>query len=438
MSLSDLISAVQWRRDAFGREADQLAAERQRHTAAAAELERLRERNGAELAGYLLPDLDDEDLGKLERRLHYPVLLGEKRKTEAELAALEQERLALEADPRFAEREVRRIDYDQQLAEIADAAASFRKERAVWEGSKHFRALKERGWFAPGYDGGMFDWLRSWRNCSFLMSELEEAFPDRKYPDDDDVRRGWTDLFEASQPVMLMEDDLNAKKAEIDQLEARHSELLKAPEERYQALYRTLGGLIVDHLRQAEDGLLLAVGKDDEDLATFLKKDVGLKKQAAYLEQLAVTRLDPAIRQLRAEERKLGQKVEKLRYKQMRGKYVAYTPNDLASLRTLPTTKWAARRGSFEKTRTRVAEFDRWDRGSFVESFLWWDLVTRGARGDDLYEVRSFHERHPGWSVATFADPLDGHHHIDHANDLAAPSSVDAMLATDDLHVDAS
>lgn len=80
---------------------------------------------GKSSLGTCCPHLHDEDLLALERKLRYPALLAEKRKTEARLAELEAERAAIPGERDFIEGAVRRIDYEGQLAEIAEAAASF-------------------------------------------------------------------------------------------------------------------------------------------------------------------------------------------------------------------------------------------------------------------------------------------------------------------------
>ncbi len=432
MSLPELIAAVERRRGAFAEELDRLEFERRQHAADAKVLEQQRERNGQELAGYLLPDLDDEDLLALERKLRYPVLLAEKRKTEARLAELDRERVAIEGSAIYVERAVRRIDYEGQLAEIAEAAASFRRDREVWESSEYFQALYRRGWFRPDYDGGMFDWLRDWRSCSLLMAELEAGFPGQTFPEDEDVKAAWQALDASSQPVLNLERELHAKLAELDALEARYAALLAAPEELYQALWKALATMIVGHLRASPDDVLLRFARGDETLAVFLKKDEGLKRQAAYLRDIVGARIAPQQQRIADEVQKLETRLQKLRYKRARGKYVAVTERDVMNMNNVPRAKWDSRRASFAKTRSRVVEFNAWDRGSFVQDFLWWDLITRGAHGDDLGEVRAFHERHPDWSVASFRDPLDGtYRSAEDANDLAADAAVDAMMADD-------
>ena len=137
-----------------------------------------------------------------------------------------------------------------------------------------------------------------------------------------------------------------------------------------------------------------------------------------------------ALRPLGDEIRKLELKLEKLRYKRARGKYVFVTASDVGSLDSLPYEKWQSRRASYAKTRARLTGFNQWERGSFVQDFLWWDLITRGAHGGDLHEVMHFHQQHPGWSVDSFHDPMGGSHHAaEHANDLAADAAGDAMMA---------
>jgi len=438
MSLRDLIHAVEERRIAFSNEVQQLDQERLRYGAEVVRLTQARARNALELAGYLLPDLDDEDLLALEKRVAYPVLLGEKHKVEAELAAFDAERQGIEADPRFVEREVRRLDLEQQLAEIIDAYRAFRAERDVWESSDHFGRLRARGWFEPGYDGGLFDWLRDWRACSLLMAQLEKRWPDRKFPDDDDVRTAWRSHFADSEPVFELQRDLEAKRAEIDQLERRHALLLGKPAELYQLLYRKLGELLVEHLRESSEQLRDKLAKDDQVLGNMLKKDEGLKKQAAYLQELTVVRIDAQIQVLQAEMQKLARKDQKLRYKAARGKWVHDSDGAARAMRAIPQAKWDQRRLQHVKTRERVATFDRYDDGALVRDFLWWDLITRGARADDLYEVRTFHATHPGWSVAAFQDSRQAEL-AQSSNDLAAAAAVDLMLADDDhIALDAS
>jgi hypothetical protein len=73
--------------------------------------------------------------------------------------------------------------------------------------------------------------------------------------------------------------------------------------------------------------------------------------------------------------------------------------------------------------------------------------MTRRAYGGDIYEVRVFHEQHPGWDYNHYQDPWErssysGYRHTpsshhQHAMDTAADSLV-AEQGAGDLHADAS
>lgn len=428
-----MLAALDERLLGLSQELDALRREREAHGEAATEIERLRERNQRELAGYLLPDLDDEDLASLERRLHYPGLLAIKRAFERRLAAIHDERLAVEANPDFAERELRRVDIDTQLAELDEPAQSFRRDRAPWEESPHFIELLNRGWFRENYDAGLFDWLRDWRACSLLMAHLEEK-TGKSFPDDDDVKNTWRALVVASEPVFALVAQLEEHRERIAALERRHTELLAAPDTLHQELWATLAEAVSDHLESCPDDVLLSLGRSDPMLATFLKKAIGLKTQASYLKELAYTRIDALLRTVEAERRKTHTKRVKLANKQARGKYVAITPNQIQATRTLPRDKWQKRRTSLGRTRDRIASFESWDRGAFTADFLWWELFAKNDPGSDLRSVQLFHAAHPGWSLSTFTDPLASRTSTDRAieaaaaMDLAAPETADQMV----------
>lgn len=425
-----MIAALEARVNALGQELEALRRERQAYTQDVAELEKKLERNRRELVGYLLPDLDDDDLARLERRLRYPSLRPIKRDFEARLAAVEAARRELEATPEYAEREVRLVDLETQLAELTEPAQSFRRDRAPWEASANFQALKARGWFEEGYDAGLFDWLRDWRACSLLMEELEQK-TGQAFPDDDDVRGRWRALAEASEPVFALEAQLLAARQQIAALVARHDELSRAPDELHHALWTALAEALTHHLESCPDDLLIALGADDPALATFLKKAAGLRSQVSYLREVAETRVDRLLRDFEAERQKLRDKRDKLSYKRARGKYVAITRDQLAAVRTLPRDKWEKRRLALSKTRTRIADFAAWDRGAYVSDYLWWDLIAKNDPGRDLVAIQAFRAAHPEWTLASWVDPLG--HGPDRAADsvdLAAHQTADQLADT--------
>ena len=85
-----------------------------------------------------------------------------------------------------------------------------------------------------------------------------------------------------------------------------------------------------------------------------------------------------------------------------------------------------------------------------MRGYLWWDLMTKGARGDDLFEVRDFRQRHPNWNYKSFDDPTTDPASVDYgimhdaplgnqAMDYAAADLADSMTtSSDDRFTDAS
>lgn len=433
--MDQLREALTQRVAALDEELRLVEAERDEFARDRAELDRRRVRNRRELAGYLLPDVDDDALAGLERRLRYAGLLAIKRQHEALLAASEAERVQLEADPRYLERDVRRVDLDTQEEEIRDSVASFRADREPWEASLHFQELASRGWFAPDYHGGLFDRLRDWRAASLLMAELERGGV-AAFDDDDALKARWQALDADSSPVIALAERLAAERADLDALLARHAELVAAPPELFQRMWDALAEAVLDHLSSCPEATRVDLARGDETLATFLKKDAGLAQQMTYLDDVARARVEPVRARLAADIRKISGKIQRLRDKAARGKFVRVTEDDLQSARRIPRAKWQKRRAGFAKTRTRIRDFEDYRRGSFTEDYLWWDLVTRGARADDIAAVTVFHQHHPGWSLAGWADPLavaDPTDRAQAAADIAAFAEADRLSGPDDL-----
>ena len=65
-----------------------------------------------------------------------------------------------------------------------------------------------------------------------------------------------------------------------------------------------------------------------------------------------------------------------------------------------------------------------------MRDYLWWDVMTKSAYGDDLYEVREFRRRNPNWRHDTYTNPIiDDSDSVD--LDHAAEALYSAMSAPD-------
>jgi hypothetical protein len=108
----------------------------------------------------------------------------------------------------------------------------------------------------------------------------------------------------------------------------------------------------------------------------------------------------------------------------------------IAQMRDVKADKWAKRRSQIGEVRTRIVTFDNYNNGSLLERYLWWDLMTRGMHGHDIYEVRHFHETNPGWN---YKDHLEGNAVDENGLDNAAESLAASMSTpTDESFQDAT
>jgi len=418
-----------------------LQEERERYEQEAGRLEGLLERNRQAMVGHLLPELQDAALARLERRLQYGGgLLPHKRAAEEQLAQVEQERQSIEAQDDWQNLEHYLGQAETELAELKESYESFRAEVALWEADVWFQRLRDRGYFQANYrPRGLFQRLGDWRAVSFLMARLERK-QRRKYRDPDALRSSYDTLTTEAVPVFVAYEDLEKRRAGLLALQARHAALVARPAELMQELYAALGDALRRHLEACPEELRLSLAAGDADFATYLNKDVGLQKQAQYLRELVAQRIQGPLEELQQQTARLRRKADKTRYKRSRGKWVVFSQADVASLRDLKAERWEKRHRKLTVMRERIGGFDRWDRGSFADDFLWWDLVTRGAPGHDIYEVRVFHEHHPGWSWRSYDRPWHHDHYHDAALSMAADDLADDMQAGADaaLFTDAS
>lgn len=425
------VSALFERQQAYANEANALRAELQLHTDDAARLEAQLERNRRELAGYLVPDIDDETLTALEKRFHYPALKAEKARFVAAIAAAEAERAALEADETFINREISRIEAQETLADVGPSYDELRIQKEPWDATPRHTLLLKLGFYDPSPPSDFLRRFSFWRHGSFLMAALEKLKLPR-FKNLIDLRARWLAIDNDFKPLHEAVTFANATLAHMDELETRHQQLLAEPSNQFKACFEAVGNLLVDHLLAVTEDARVQYARQDPSLASFLKKDAGLRKQVTYLQELALVRLGPAIQTLEAESQKAGSKAKRVQGKMARGRSVSVAQSDILGARSFPYDKWQKRRESFGKTRERIVSYHDYDRGSFVTNFLWWDAITRGARGEDLYEVRTFHERNPNWSVTAFVDPASaGLSAPETYRDDAAAAFADQLMSDD-------
>ena len=120
--------------------------------------------------------------------------------------------------------------------------------------------------------------------------------------------------------------------------------------------------------------------------------------------------------------------------KRRRGKQKFYSQDDIDRMRAVKTEKWAKRRLKTEKIRRKITDFNKYDRGSVTDDFLWWDLITNSSYGDDIYEVREHRQRFPNWNHRQHRDSWHTDDDDDYANALIddAAGDLSSSMADND------
>lgn len=419
-----------------------------------ARLEALLARTRDELAGYLLGDVEDEALADLEERLRYPELTPLKRASEAKLAQAQAELAELETKEDVKNYEFHVSQAQDQREEIRPVYEELRRDEEAWTSLPGMNQLVGEGYFDDDYRAGLWRRFGDWKRVSQVLDALDERraapqateAPGGELTNPAELRAAWREHRGQADSIFPLWEQLTARQDELKALGERVAALRAAPQTLFDELYAELSRAVLDHLDSCPEELLLELAKGDKYLVTFLKKYVGVTKQLAYLRQLRSARVDQHLQSLEAQRQKLERKIRKYERKPWKPK----SASELTGLRKMDRDKWARRRQKIGKVRTRVAGFHKYDKGAIGSDYLWWDVISGHARGDDLYEVRTFREAHPGWDYRTYDDGLrddglsggalrDGGSGLaeDAMDQAAAALTLDA-LSDDDLAFDGS
>ena len=434
------LEACQFRKQFLQDQLKWLRAEHANYQSEAERLSGVSERIRQELVGYLLPEVNDTHIAALERRLSYPGLTPIKREYDAKFEEAERRRTELESMDEVAQHDFRLDQAQRDVDDVQPAYEKMTKEIGHWESSKWFNKLKRRGYFEPDYRPGFFRRFFDWRDVSFLMSELAKK-AGHNFEAPQKLCGYYRNLRDEADTVIAAYDKRVAIRDRIVDLKNEHTDLLNAPTRLLGELFRELGTATVSHLEACPNDLRLELARDDQNLNAFLRKQIGTEKQIQYLRELSVTRIDSRLQQVDQELTKIQQKIRKLEMQRRRGKRKSFSRDDIERMRNVKAEKWERRRAKTIKIRGKISDFDKHDRGSCASDYLWWDLMTGGARADDVYEVREFRTRHPDWDYRTYDDPTNlGADSDSSAIDDAASDLASSMVGNqdDDLFSDPS
>jgi hypothetical protein len=373
----------------------------------------------AELTQGLLPELTRPALERAVQLSGCAALIQEDLlgAMDRERAGLEQRRAAIEADRRFADRELLRAPRTGQLTRHIAELEEFRAplvELVARAAHPRLERLLENGYGTEAYQVGWWRWsyYSDWK----AGDEIAERFPGKSFAD---VR---ADLVEARGSIAAFDQQLDGLRREVadgEALEGEHArvgEYLATIPERALAAARArlaghLGGLEV-----ADLGDRLA---REPDLALGWKRVSGLRTKLAYLDQIVDEQLVKPRAAMRQQLLKVSQEITK--WSRPKLAYAQY-PADQYQRRFVDRQGRAWRTvDRYRKTYDTVYVFDRYDRGSLVEDFLWWDLMTGGRiQGGFIPGIADWHAAHPGYTYTP--DPWQAHDHD------AAAAAAEAVI----------
>ena len=399
------------------------------------ELNRVRQ----EMTGYLLPEVNDTHLKELQNSFGFDGLLTIKADFDNRFAEAERRRVQLAAMDEVANYDEWILDARRLVEKIEPQRNELHSEFTQWSKSKWYVQLVRRGYFQENYLPTFFNKFWDWRAVSLLMEEIEKfRGVDTPFEDPEDLKRHYRKLQKEYNEVIPLYQNRVAERDRIQQLKDEHHHCVTAPERLLGELYSELGAKILSSMRSMPQVQREKIASLDPNLNNFMKKELGLTKQAQYLRELRVSRVDANSQQVEQEIAKVKRKIQKLKMQQMRGKRKRYSNDDLARMRNVKAEKWGKRRLKVEKIRRKVSEFTRYQDGSIREDFLWWDLLTNSSYADDIYEVTDYRRRFPDWDHRRHRDPWDDDDDSGQANafmDDAADDLVSSMAEQDDAGI---
>lgn len=404
--IRDYLKACEYRQGFLENQSQWLYQERQQFQLDVENLVSDLDRVRSEMAGYLVPEINDEHLKELEGVLGGYGLMDIKAIYESKFDAAERRRVQLEGMEEVRDFEQQNAQASRLIKEIEPERNELRSEFMHWSGSKWYQQLDRRRYFDADYWPTFFNKFWDWRAVSFLMADLSKG-AGLEFEEPDQLKRHYRQLQEKYNEVIPEYQKRVKQRERIQSLKQEHQQCVTAPERLLGELYAEIGAAVLDYLKSMPQAKREEIAALDPNLNTFLKKELGLSKQIQYLSELTVTRVDNHVQQVQLEREKVGRKIDKLKMKLRRRKRKWYSRSDIDRMTTVKADKWEKRRHKIDKIRRKVADFKKYDDGSIQEDFLWWDLITNGSYGDDIYEVRTHRSQFPNWDHRRHRDPWE-------------------------------
>lgn len=421
--VQDFFNAAKRQRKELQSEIQRAAHYEHVHRGKKAELEREYLVASRELGQALLPDLTRATVDAAVQLTGYSALAHDDvvGQVERQRALLQRRIAEIEADPRYAQRELlthpRTGSLTRQIAELEPYANELRK---VLEMSSHPRldALLANGYGTPEYAVGF--WRLSYYSDWKAGDEILARFPEKQFFHQvrDEVLRA----RDAIQPISADLDRLRAEIAAIHALDAERTAKLDALASAPERFLRDARARLVDFVSNCP---IDAIGPRLESHAAAALQYKRLSAVAAktrYLDGIIQSTVQETRNNAGAALAKLESDMQK--YARPKKANTLF-PGDAFERRFRSRQEQNDKRWNrVDRSYVSVYSYDRYDEVSLARDFLWWDVMTHGRYdGRHIPEVRSYYDHHPGY-VYSAPEPTESYAAFD-TGPISSPTPAD-------------
>jgi hypothetical protein len=375
----------------------------------------------AELVGVLLPDLSATTLATAAQQTGYTPLVTADVATsmQREAADLDRRLQSIEANELFSHREHLRDPRGGklivELAELDSARASL-EPLVTLASHPRLPHLLEVGYGTSSYDVPF--WRLSYYTDWEAGDAVLEALPQFKTFGDfrAEYERATGALASLAERRAQIERDLRQGAA----LDLSHASALQAKQTIVPRALERLRSALGRHIVDSGQEVLAPLFSSFPALDVLGKRVFGLAAKLRYFDALRTSELSAMQRDLDL----LHDRAERDLLKFSRPKNAQYPiSQEKFDQRFKPfQPRFTKRWERYQHTADTIYVFDRYDRGSWVSDFLWWDVMTDGRLdGDFVPEVMAHHQRYP-----------DYHYESDRLADRSHVAAFESDLGSDD------
>lgn len=349
---------------------------------------------------------------------------------EAERAALREQLQQLDADPRFAERELLRHPRTGTLFVKRAELLGHRKPWAdVLAAADHPRLerLLEVGYGTDAY--AVPFWRLSYYQDWEAGDEILEKFPGKS--GFGEVR---DEVVRARETVATFDDELRdvdrhiADGVAIEQKRAEVANALFTLDQRWLDHARRR---MIEHLMTIDPKVVKPLLDADPNLQLLYLRASGMVAKGRYLEAMVGESAGKMREALPQQLQKIDRDIAKFsRPKNLH----AWWPREVIDRRTKSRReRYDKQFHRFETSYHTVYVYDDWSRARAYDDFVWWHLMTDGrVPGHYIPEVAAFEQHHPEWAQGLPAADRDDW------DDSAAAAAIAASDDDQTRSVDAS